>query len=78
VSTPRPRAYLITIREFVVVTRDPRDLREIVAEAARDDHQAQALTAEELARCGESYPVGSWDPDRELTCAEIAEEMRKP
>ena len=73
----RPRAYLITIREFVVVTSDPRDVAEIVAMAASDGHGARAMTAEELALWGDTYPIGSWDPDRELTCAEIAAEMKR-
>jgi hypothetical protein len=72
-----PKAYLVTVREFVLIAADSRDVRELVAEAARDDHQAQLLTAEELSRWGGTYPVGLWDPDRELTCAEIAAEMGK-
>lgn len=70
-----PLAFLVTVREFVVIVHDQRDLRELVCEAARDDHRAQPMTADELAAWGETYPVGQWDPDRELTCAEIAAEM---
>lgn len=72
----QPRAYLVTVREFVLIVRDPRDVREWVAGVACDDYQAQPLTADEVAAWGETYPAGSWDPDRELTCAEIALEMR--
>ena len=72
-----PKAYLITVREFVVIARDERDVREYVADVAREDHRAKRLTADELAREGNSYPCGEdWDPDLELSCAEIADAMR--
>lgn len=71
-----PRAYLVTLpSEFVVIASDERDVRDWAAEAAGDGLQRRILSADELAKFGETYPLGSWDPDRELTCAEIAAEM---
>jgi hypothetical protein len=71
------RAYLVNVPDFVIIVRDPRDLKDEVAAAVGDSYQARWLTPDELEEWGPSYPIGSYDPDRELTCAEIAAEMRR-
>ena len=74
--TGKRRAYLVTFpRPIVVIADDPRDLREWVSELAHDGFDSRQMTVEELAAQGDAFPAGSWDPDRELTCAEIAAEM---
>ena len=72
-----PKAYLITIREFVVIARDPLDVGEYVAEVAREHWTAKLMTAAELAQqAGNSFPYGEdWDPDQDMTCREIAAVM---
>ncbi len=72
----KPKAYFVSMSDLVVIADDSRDIGDIVAEAIRDGITSQRMTVDELARWGNTYPIGSWDPDRELTCAEIAAEMR--
>jgi hypothetical protein len=72
------RAYLVTIPEFVVIADNEREAREIVDWAADSGSSTlKWLTAKELRARGNDFPAGDYDPDRELTCAEIADEMER-
>ena len=75
------RVYLVHVPEFVIVVDvDPQDFlqRDLRAESeawAADRVRTQLLSRAELRRRGDEVPEGCWDPDRELTCAEIAADM---
>ena len=70
------KAYLITFPPpTVVIAEDRSELFEWVRELVHDGFDFEVLSVKELAAQGDVYPAGSWDPDRELTCAEIAQEM---
>ena len=78
------RVYLVHVPEFVlIVEEDGQDFfgREREAEAsahASERVRMELLSQGQLARHGDEYPAGWWNPDREMTCAEIAADMNAP
>ena len=74
------RAYLVHVPEFVLIVDDEGDffcrpVQDAAEGYAAERVRTQRLTREELRRRGDEVPEGCWDPDREMTCAEIAADM---
>jgi len=68
------RAYRVTVPELIVIATDECEAREWATTAA-EDAVVQRLMVAELRAHGAVYPSGYYDPDREMTCEEIADAM---
>lgn len=76
--TPK-KAYLVSLRDFVVFATNEPDAVDQALSVVQDGALSfERLTPDQLrGMFGSTYPPTQYDPDAELTCAEIADEMER-